>query len=359
MNRDERPPNPYKSLPARHFWRTAVADLDRDEISALWQPKFTITEETAFATYGSCFAQHFGQALRKRGFNWFIAETAPPLLNAEELNTFGYNLFSSRTGNIYTTSLLRQWTSWANGTATPPDEVWHHEDRVYDPFRPAIEPDGFADTEELHRTRSATIDAFARSIRNTDVFVFTLGLTESWRNVVGDFEYPMCPGTAAGQFDPDAHQFINQDFVTVDANLRAALDMMREMNPGIRFLLTVSPVPLTATASSDHVLVATMHSKSVLRAVAGNLAKTDDDVDYFPSFEIINAPTFRGEFFMPNQRNVAKRGVNFVMGHFFSAVRPARTNARTPQQRSRSKARPQQNRDFCEEAMLEAFGPNV
>ena len=39
--------------------------------------------------------------------------------------------------------------------------------------------------------------------------------------------------------------------------------------PKLRILLTVSPVPLTATAGDDHVLLATTYSKSVLRAGRG------------------------------------------------------------------------------------------
>ena len=40
------------------------------------------------------------------------------------------------------------------------------------------------------------------------------------------------------------------------------------MNPKARLVLTVSPVPLAATASGSHVLPATIYSKSVLRAAA-------------------------------------------------------------------------------------------
>ena len=85
-------------------------------------------------------------------------------------------------------------------------------------------------------------------------------------------------------------------------------------------LLTVSPVPLIATASAEHVLVATTYSKSVLRAVAGSLAERLPDCHYFPSFELISSHPSRGMFFNPDLRTVEQRGVAFVMEHFFKAI---------------------------------------
>ncbi|MCL4674907.1 MAG: GSCFA domain-containing protein, partial [Pararhodobacter sp.] len=186
--------------------------------------------------------------------------------------------------------------------------------------RPRIEPDGFASVEEMTRLRQVTIDAFRDCISDARLFVFTLGLTESWVNAEGGYEYPMCPGTAGGTFDPDRHQFRNQSFDTVRAALEDAIHLMREINPTLRFLLTVSPVPLTATMSGQHVVTATMESKSILRAVAGDVARRDPFIDYFPSYEIINSPAFRGVFFDPNMRTVNPRGVDFVMRSFFTAL---------------------------------------
>jgi hypothetical protein len=63
-----------------------------------------------------------------------------------------------------------------------------------------------------------------------------------------------------------------------------------------------------------------MESKSVLRAVAGTLQRQFEFVDYFPSYEIINATPFRGTFFESNQRSVNLAGVNHVMSMFFSCL---------------------------------------
>jgi arginyl-tRNA synthetase len=51
-------------------------------------------------------------------------------------------------------------------------------------------------------------------------------------------------------------------------------------------LLTVSPIPLEATFTSNNAILANTYSKSTLRIVAEKLKEKFDNVDYFPSFEI-------------------------------------------------------------------------
>jgi len=96
------------------------------------------------------------------------------------------------------------------------------------------------------------------------------------------------------------------------------MDMAERANPDIRFLLTVSPVPLTATASGEHVLAATIYSKSVLRAVAGQLFHERANVEYFPSYEIITSSLSRGAYFESNLRSVRADGVKAAMDTFFA-----------------------------------------
>lgn len=311
--------NPYKALPTKAFWRPFVSERSMFDITDLWQPKFEVRSRDKISTYGSCFAQHIGRALHSRGYNWLRTENPPKVLSEENRSLFNYDVFSSRTGNIYTTTLLKQWCEWVI-SGSHPTEVWEEQGRFYDPFRPIVEPLGFDSVEEVITSRNETIKAFSKSIKECDIFVFTLGLTESWVNSATGVEYPMCPGTAAGRYDPDVHKFVNLDYEKIITSIAHAMEIMRSLNPEIKFILTVSPVPLTATYTSNNVLVATMESKSILRAVAGKLARGSDTVDYFPSYEIINSPTFRGSFFEPNGRNVNPYGVDFVMKNFFNTL---------------------------------------
>ncbi|MBI1890317.1 MAG: GSCFA domain-containing protein [Burkholderiales bacterium] len=311
--------HPYTSLPARNFWKTAVADRDALDIDDLWRPKFSLTKDHKVVTTGSCFAQHISRALQSNGFNWVNAEPAPPELDEKSRARAGYDVFSFRVGNVYTARQLRQWISWACDIEQQSREVIEEDGRYFDPFRPTIPEDGYASEKELWAARDTTLRAIRHAVESADIFVFTLGLTEAWMNRLG-FTYPLCPGTARGAFSEESHFFHNFTYEEILADLHFTFDEVRKRNPNVRFLLTVSPVPLTATATHEHVLVATTRSKSTLRAAAGFLAEAHSDVDYFPSYEIITGHPFEGCFFDANCRTVKAEGVAFVMRKFLAAI---------------------------------------
>jgi hypothetical protein len=362
--------HPYVTLPEDRFWRTAVADRDAMEIAGLWKPKLKISRKTRIATAGSCFAQHFAKALVARSYRWVDFEPGPAGLTVAQKHDYHYGTFSFRTGNIYTPRMLRQWLTWALTSTQPPEEVWEKDGRFYDPFRPAVEPGGFASVAELQTSRLDTLAAIRRGLKQSQVFVFTMGLTESWRDAETKVEYAVCPGTIAGTFDPDRHQFVNHSYEALLSDMKAVLKLMLRANRRLNLLLTVSPVPLTATASGQHVLTATMHSKSLLRAVASALVQGQARVDYFPSYEIITHPAYRGRFYAPNMRSVLPEGVDHVMTSFFQdqaaafggIPTPKPTAAPPPPETADDPAPPELTEAEelrCEEEILAAFAPDA
>lgn len=361
--------HPYDSLPEDRFWRTAVADRDAMEISGLWKPKIEVKRKTRIATAGSCFAQHFAKALVARKYRWLDFEPGPEGLTAAQKHDYHYGTFSFRTGNIYTPRMLRQWLTWALTATKPPAEVWELDGRFYDPFRPSVEPGGFASPEELHASRQDTLAAIRRGLKQSQVFVFTLGLTESWRDRDSRLEYAVCPGTMAGTFDANRHVFMNHGFDSLMSDMKAVLKLLWRANRGLNVLLTVSPVPLTATASGSHVLTATVHSKSLLRAVAGTLVASDPRVDYFPSYEIITHPAYRGRFYAPNLRSVLPEGVEHVMASFFRDQAAAFGGSAAPRKTAPALADTLDEPALpelteaeelrCEEEILAAFAPDA
>lgn len=318
---EERPlPNPYESLPSNAIWRTAIAEKRPLEICELWKPKHPFERSQKVATFGSCFAQNLGRELKERGYVWFDAEPAPDIFAPAIQKQYNYGAFSARTGNINTVASLRQWVSWALDISTPPDEIWEAKGRFFDPFRPSIEPNGFATPEELLASRDLVLRAIRNVVVNADWFVFTLGLTEGWVSSSKGYNYAMCPGTIAGEFDSNNHSFKNYTFAEISSDLNWVIEAICNLNNKMRFLLSVSAIPLSATASGKHVLTATTFSKSLLRAVAGTMAENLGTVDYFPSYEIITAPPFQGMFYEPDKQSVSKHGATVVMDSFFASI---------------------------------------
>lgn len=342
--------NPYQALPSRSFWRTAVAEPQLFALRDLWAPRQPIGPDDAILTAGSCFAGHLGRALRDRGLRWCEVELPPPGLTPQERRSRRFGEYSFRTGAIYTTALLRQWLAWAFGEAKPPTDTWVESGRHIDPWRPSIEPDGFDSAEAVHAARETTLAAMRAGIEQARWFVFTLGLTEAWLDGRDGTVYPSCPGTVAGTFDADRHVLHTLTVAQVHDDLVAAIAMLRAANPQLRIVLTVSPVPLTATATGSHVLVANTYSKSVLRAAAGQLAQEREYVEYFPAYELIASAPSRAVFFEPNLRSVSAAGVDFVMRHFFAALAvPATRPPATPEI---------DGGDIdCDDAVLDYYGP--
>jgi len=158
--------------------------------------------------------------------------------------------------------------------------------------------------------------AVRQAVEQADVFIFTLGLTEAWENAEDGAIYPVCPGTAAGTFDPTRHRFVNFRMSRILEDMIKAFGFIRERNRHVRFIVTVSPVPLVATAENRHVLVSTTLSKAILRTVCGELDDQFADVAYFPAYEIITGNFNRGGYFGPDLRTVTDSGVRHVMRLF-------------------------------------------
>ena len=290
-----------------------------DTFTNFWQSKFEISKASKILTVGSCFAQHISSWLIANGYSWVEAEPAPRGLTSEIASSRGHGIFSFRTGNIYTPALLRQWLALALGDRPPIEECWEEGGRYFDPLRPHLPPDGYSSDQALFSDREASLAAISQAVREADVLIFTLGLTEAWHNTQG-FVYPSCPGTIRGQFRSHEHYFVNHDYASICADLNWIVNRLKLVRPELKFLLTVSPVPLTATATDTHVLPATTYSKSVLRSAAGHVATTFNDVDYFPSYELITSQATKTNFFESNLRTVRPEGVDFVMRHFATGV---------------------------------------
>jgi len=312
--------NPYKIQPERAFWKGSVGTRHFADLEDLWQP-MSLRKTDRVATAGSCFAQHIGNNLAIRGAAFMDMEPAPPLFASQaDARRWGFGVFSCRYGNIYTTRQLIQLFDEAHGDRIPAEQVWEKEGRYFDALRPGLDPVGQDSPEAVLALRRQHLDAVRTMFAELDVFVFTMGLTEGWEAVADGTMYPLAPGTIAGQYRPEDYKLRNLRAREVRDDMEGFWDRLRKINPRARILLTVSPVPLAATATDNHVLVATSWSKSVLRSVAGELSEDHSDIHYFPSFEIIASHPARGMFFEPDLRNVNASGVDLVMKHFFSGA---------------------------------------
>jgi hypothetical protein len=351
--------SPYTELPESAFWKTAVAQGSPFNPIGIYKKKWDIDPNWRVATAGSCFAQHIGQQLTANGFNVLDLEPAPPGLPKALHQKYGFSTYSCRYGNIYTTTQLLQLAREAAGEFEGIDIAWEKNGRFYDALRPAVEPEGLDSPDEVWEQRKYHLARVREMFTTMDLFIFTLGLTESWIHKESGTVYPMAPGTIAGEFDDSKHALKNLSFPEVVAALRDFFVVLKKLraDKGLpKTILTVSPVPLTATASGKHVLQATTYSKSVLRATAGSFSN-NPLIDYFPSYEIITSPSSHGSFYESNLRSVRPAGVETVMRSFFTEHPPVKADTSPPQGSDETTDSSSRTRSDiqCEEALLEAF----
>ena len=311
--------HPYAGLPDRQFWKKEPGIADPALFDPVTDVPFKLAPDDKVVTAGSCFAQHVARFMTQSGFHHYIAEPAHPIVSDAVAKAHNYGLFSARYGNIYTARQLLQLIQRACGTFTPRVDHWPARggQGVVDPFRPQIQPGGFLGPHELAADRTQHLAAVRDALETMDVFVFTLGLTEAWVDTTDGAVYPLAPGVAGGVWDDDAVQFHNFTLAETIADLRAALALIRDINPAVRFVLTVSPVPLNATYTDRHVFTATTYSKAVLRLAAEEVRNSTPDCAYFPSYEVITAPHVRGRYFASDCREVLEDGVRHAMSLFF------------------------------------------
>lgn len=326
--------HPYETLPDRCFWRRSIATVAPEQVDPVMSAKFTVSPMDKIVTAGSCFAQHIARHLTSCGFNYYVTESPHPSFREPAIARYNYGTFTARYGNIYTVRQMLQLLKRAYGLFCPAEDIWHIDGgRCIDPFRPQIQPKGFACETEYRSDRLQHFTAVRRAIENLDIFVFTLGLTEAWVSRIDGAVFPICPGVAGGSFDEQRHRFVNFGVDAVSRDLAETIDFILQRNAKARFILTVSPVPLIATCSGNSALVATTYSKSVLRVAADEIERRYGCVAYFPSYEVIMGNHARGRYFADDLRSVTDEGVQHVMRLFmqhYGAQLTAPDTGKTP-----------------------------
>jgi hypothetical protein len=233
----------------------------------------SITKNTRIGSAGSCFAIEIKKHLKLNGFNYIETET----------NEFA----SANWGMHYNSLAFLQTVEWAIGERERPAIAFPSKDsgapKFWDPFREGLFFDRLEDIESDRRKHR---DAAKAALLEVDYLVLTLGLIEVWQlafddNVLARYPWRMAP------------ELIRSRILSVQENveiLNRTLSVLKSVNPGIRMIVTVSPVPLYATfqATTKHVVSATQQAKSVLRVALEEFATQNVNcVSYFPAFETV------------------------------------------------------------------------
>ena len=290
------------------FW-PKLADLPKAELLVKRVP--IVERTTAIASAGSCFATNIRNALLQLGFNY--------------LRTEDNDIASAGWGLIFNTVAFRQLVEFAFGlrerprvlfpVARPPAYHQYPPGTILfmDPIREGVFFPSVAEYEANYEKHRAACRA---AFEQCEIFIFTLGMSEVWEYKIDGSAMAMEP-KAVPAFLVNPRVLTTSDNV---AELERAFAILRQHNPTLKLVLTVSPVPLHATFRGDdmHVVTANSYSKSALRAAADEFcARHPGDVFYFPAYEKIMYTT--ESVWHEDGRHPTANGVAQVIGMFLQS----------------------------------------
>ncbi len=240
-------------------------------------PGFSIGADDKLFTIGSCFAREVERALVHLGMQ-VLSSKIP-----------GVPLGSNVTNKYTSRSIVSDLRLAFDPAADPTKTIYRQEDGNY--INLAFGGRGAKRVQyteaEIHELTLRYYENL-RKLRDTNVVVVTLGLVESWFDKKEQIPLNLAPMRNMLAAEPDRFEVHVLSYEDIVSDMEEILSVLRrECQPGVRFLTTVSPVPLATTFRSQDCLQADMYSKCVQRAAIEQVCMRHDDVAYFPSFELV------------------------------------------------------------------------
>lgn len=274
-----------------------------------FQPTFHFAPGETIFTIGSCFARHVERELSFRGF---ALPTRHLFESDDDFGAVGLDVL-----NNYGTPSIYNELAWAFDDNFDPMQCFEpvRDSWVDMHLHASIRPT----TLDVLRTRRRAIAAAYRSITHCRAVIITLGLAEVWFDKQHGIYLNVAPRRSILRDSPDRFELhVLSPEESYDYLRRALQLIQRHGMAGIKVVLTVSPVPLSATYRAIDVMVANSYSKALLRVAAEQAAAEFDFVDYFPSYESITLSE-RDHAWTEDNVHVTQRAVETNVGRMVAA----------------------------------------
>jgi hypothetical protein len=191
------------------------------------------------------------------------------------------------------------------------------ENQWFDPHASSLR---LFDLETARSNRQEIRDGTAK-IRHADFVIFTLGLTEGWTDTKTGLAMNNPPSGRNLSLNAGRFRFIDYGYDSILAEFLDLIALIRRTcNPDMKFIVTVSPIPMITTFRNLDIMVAHSASKAVLRAVADEAQRRLEYVDYFPAYEIVvHSP--RHLVWLEDQMHVAPEVTKTIARQFIEKYR--------------------------------------
>ncbi|WP_247231993.1 GSCFA domain-containing protein [Telluribacter sp. SYSU D00476] len=211
--------------------------------------------QSSILTIGSCFAEVLGTQLANYKFNVLS-------------NPFGTVFNPVSVAKLVRMSLRDELPLMGHFVTTGDGVCLHHD------FHSSLwAPDSHTLDVKL-RTRMAEVKQY---LLRADTLVLTLGTSFVYRSTRTDEFVTNCHKVPSNLF---RKELLSMEMI--HRELEALVVLLKSYNPGLRLILTVSPVRHTRDT-----LPLNQVSKSILRVACHMLSEAHAHVSYFPSYEIM------------------------------------------------------------------------
>ncbi len=261
-----------------------------------------ISRTTRVGSVGSCFSAELRRWLIENGYNYLQTGVGPT-------STYG----SARFGIVLTSAALRQTFESAFGLFTPSERYWPYGPRLIDPYRKNIVWKDRAAADAELADHYASVRAL---VQQSEVFICTVGAAEYWRSRTDGAAFATVP--PEGVLSDAKHEFVVSTVEENLSNLQSFYDLLRRFNPKLRLVISLSPVPLTATYRDMSCLAADSVSKATLRVAIDRFCAANPAVIYMPSYELVTkmAPDPYTDDNRHVRREVVARVMRTFMQHY-------------------------------------------
>lgn len=275
--------------------KSAQRRYSQDFFHANSTPKFRLKRSDKFFAIGSCFARNIERELASQKITVLTEGTniSPEFYAAERDARAAMNKF-----NI--PSMIDEVERTFNPDFREEGRYINLGENEY--FDMATSGLKLLSLEDHAQVRCA-IRQTTQRMAQADAIIITLGLVEAWFDRQSGLFLNTSPHPRAMQQENrrvrrEGGADAPMRFVHMRPNFAFLRDKMHQLihaisthAPNANIIISVSPVPLQATMTSDDVVMSSTLSKSLLRVVAEDARDSFEHVDYFPSYEMVmNSP---------------------------------------------------------------------
>ncbi|UWQ14579.1 GSCFA domain-containing protein [Aliiroseovarius sp. M344] len=254
-------------------------------------PKFKLKRTDKFFGIGSCFARNIERELSAQGMTCLTEGT-----NIPQEFYVGDRDARSAMNKFNIPSMIDEVERTFNPKHKEPGRyIEVGQDEYFDPATSGVKLLPL----DQHAIVRESVKKTTLRLAEADCVIITLGLVEAWFDRASGLYLNTSPHPRAMQAEirrekkgwirkkPNRFVHMRPNFAFLRDKMHHLIKTISTHAPNAKIVISVSPVPLQATMTSDDVVASSTLSKSLLRVVAEDARDSFDHVDYFPSYEMV------------------------------------------------------------------------